>query len=86
MKCPKCNSESVFVTDTLPTPDGNAIYRRRRCSDCNFRFNSIEVTEEAYTNSHMELIQKMTEYSSERFKRGYYAAYYKKHPGGKREC
>lgn len=85
MKCPKCNGESVYVMDTLPS-DNNTIYRRRRCSDCNFRFNSIEITEEAYVNGHIELINSMTDYSLEKFKRGYYAAYYKKHPGGKREC
>lgn len=85
MKCPKCNGESIYVTDTLPADDGHTIYRRKRCSDCDHRFNTIEVTEVEYVNSHMELIQRMSDCSSEKFKRGYYAAYYKKHPGGNKK-
>ena len=79
MRCPQCKSESVYVTDTMPGDDGR-IYRRKRCAACNFRFNTIELVEADYTASYVDALQSIVNYASEEFKRGYYAAYYKKHP------
>ena len=41
MTCPKCNSTSVYVTDTAHG-ENNQIYRNRRCSDCDTRFRTVE--------------------------------------------
>ena len=32
MKCPKCNSECIYVTNTNPSDEG-PIYRCRKCLD-----------------------------------------------------
>ena len=80
MRCPKCKSESVYVTDTMPGDDGR-IYRRKRCEACNFRFNTVEVTEAEYTTNWLDALQSIVNHGSEDFKRGYYAAYHKKHLG-----
>lgn len=82
MRCPSCKSESVYVTDTMPGDDGR-IYRRKHCRNCDLRFNTVEMIEADYTTSFMDGLQSVINYASEDFKRGYYAAYYKKHPGRK---
>ena len=41
MKCPYCNSENNYVTDTR-TKNGE-YKRRRKCLCCGKRFNTIEV-------------------------------------------
>lgn len=79
MKCPKCDCESTYVVDTLPTDDGK-IYRRRRCSDCDSRFITIELAEMDYVNQFTAAIQKISDDCAEEFKRGYSAANAKKHP------
>lgn len=40
MRCPFCHSESSRVTDSRGT--GNAVRRRRECSDCGERFTTLE--------------------------------------------
>ena len=40
MKCPKCKSDNLSVTDSRG--DENAIRRRRECQACNFRFTTFE--------------------------------------------
>ena len=42
MKCPKCNSDNIGVTDTLPGGK-RAIYRSRKCKDCGAKFRTVEV-------------------------------------------
>lgn len=41
MTCPECNSENVYVKDTIPGTDGK-VYRRRHCRDCNVLFRTME--------------------------------------------
>lgn len=45
MKCPKCGSNNVYVTDSR-RDDGKVIRRRRKCADCEYRFTSLEVAVE----------------------------------------
>ncbi len=40
MRCPYCHSDSSRVTDSRGT--GNAVRRRRECSDCGERFTTLE--------------------------------------------
>lgn len=42
MKCPKCNSDNIGVTETVPGAK-RAIYRSRKCRDCGAKFRTIEV-------------------------------------------
>ncbi|WP_026380206.1 transcriptional regulator NrdR [Afifella pfennigii] len=42
MRCPYCGSDNTQVKDSRPTEDGNAIRRRRVCSDCGGRFTTFE--------------------------------------------
>lgn len=46
MRCPKCKSVNVYVVDSRPK-DGTT-WRRRECSGCNHRFNTMEIDEELY--------------------------------------
>lgn len=39
-KCPKCGCENVIVVETKQM-DGKT-KRRRRCLNCNYRFNTME--------------------------------------------
>ena len=78
MKCPKCNSESLYVIDVLPAID-TKIFRRRRCGVCDFRFNTVETTEDEYIRTISETIGTAISNCSEDFKRGYTYAYNKKH-------
>ena len=41
MTCPKCNSASVYVTETAHGED-NQIFRHRCCSDCGTGFRTVE--------------------------------------------
>jgi transcriptional repressor NrdR len=45
MKCPFCHSEDTQVLDTRVSEEGDAIRRRRRCSDCDKRFTTYERVE-----------------------------------------
>ena len=42
MKCPFCGFMESKVSDSRPADDGNAIRRRRECSDCCRRFTTYE--------------------------------------------
>lgn len=42
MRCPFCGAEDTQVKDSRPSEDGNAIRRRRFCSDCDSRFTTFE--------------------------------------------
>lgn len=42
MNCPNCYSGNVYVIDSRQVSNGNKIRRRRKCADCDHRFNSIE--------------------------------------------
>lgn len=42
MKCPKCNSLQLKVTDSRQEPDKLSIRRRRECLTCNHRFTTHE--------------------------------------------
>ena len=42
MLCPFCGSEDTQVKDSRPAEDGNAIRRRRLCSNCGARFTTFE--------------------------------------------
>jgi transcriptional regulator NrdR family protein len=41
MTCPKCNSASVYVTETAQGI-GNRIYRHRQCKECDTHFRTVE--------------------------------------------
>ena len=45
MKCPKCNSECIYVTNTNPSDEG-PIYRCRKCLDCGANFHTVEVLDD----------------------------------------
>jgi transcriptional repressor NrdR len=42
MRCPFCHSEHTQVLDTRVSEEGDAIRRRRRCSQCDKRFTTYE--------------------------------------------
>jgi transcriptional repressor NrdR len=42
MKCPFCQGEDTQVLDTRVSEEGDAIRRRRRCSQCDKRFTTYE--------------------------------------------
>ncbi len=46
MTCPKCNSQSVYVTETAHGT-ANRVYRNRKCSECGTRFRTVEKLIEA---------------------------------------
>lgn len=46
MKCPKCQSDKVIITET--TKSGDVNYRRRLCNIC---FNVFKTKEEVYTGA-----------------------------------
>lgn len=45
MRCPFCGFFDTKVLDTRSADDGNAIRRRRECSECNKRFTTYEKME-----------------------------------------
>ena len=45
MVCPFCSAEDTAVVDSRKNVDGDAIRRRRECSDCNTRFTTYEKSE-----------------------------------------
>lgn len=45
MKCFFCNSEDTQVIDTRISEDKTTIKRRRRCLNCDMRFNTLETIE-----------------------------------------
>jgi len=46
MKCPFCGFMESKVLDSRPADDGNAIRRRRECTDCGRRFTTYEKIDE----------------------------------------
>ena len=42
MKCPKCQSRNLYVTDSRDTVRKNEIRRRRKCAECGYRFTTHE--------------------------------------------
>ena len=46
MKCPFCGYYETKVIDSRPTDEGQAIRRRRECSNCNKRFTTYEKIEQ----------------------------------------
>jgi len=46
MNCPFCSHEESKVVDSRPTDEGQAIRRRRECSNCKKRFTTYEKIEE----------------------------------------
>ncbi|OIR09295.1 transcriptional repressor NrdR [mine drainage metagenome] len=42
MRCPKCTSIDDKVVDSRISREGNTIRRRRECSECGYRFTTIE--------------------------------------------
>ena len=46
MRCPKCNSDQLFVADSRRTDE--LVTRRRKCGVCGIRFTTVEITQEAY--------------------------------------
>lgn len=46
MRCPKCKSYGVAVVDSRR--DDHMVTRRRKCLDCDHRFNSVEITQMEY--------------------------------------
>ncbi len=42
MRCPFCGAEDTQVKDSRPSEDGNAIRRRRSCTECDARFTTFE--------------------------------------------
>lgn len=46
MRCPFCSYPDSRVIDSRPADDGQAIRRRRECSECNKRFTTYERVDE----------------------------------------
>jgi transcriptional repressor NrdR len=46
MKCPKCGSDQLHVTDSRPVDV--VVKRRRECLDCGHRFSTAEITMKEY--------------------------------------
>lgn len=44
--CPMCGKEQSVVIDSRDKPYGT--YRRRKCLECGFRYNSIEISESEF--------------------------------------
>jgi len=42
MRCPNCGAEDTQVRDSRPSEDRQSIRRRRFCSECSYRFTTIE--------------------------------------------
>jgi transcriptional regulator NrdR family protein len=46
MLCPKCKSYNVAVTDSRR--EDYIVTRRRKCLDCEYRFKSVEISQDEY--------------------------------------
>jgi len=47
VRCPRCGHLDSRVVDSRGSPGGDAIRRRRQCSECNGRFTTYERVEES---------------------------------------
>ncbi len=45
MRCPKCGSSEIKVTDTRESQDENVVKRKRLCTACGYRFSTTERVE-----------------------------------------
>ena len=45
MKCPFCGTDDTQVIDSRVNDEGDAIRRRRRCSQCDKRFTTYETAD-----------------------------------------
>ena len=45
MRCNKCQSDDIKVIESRDVADGQAVRRRRMCSDCGYRFTTYERVE-----------------------------------------
>lgn len=48
MNCPECGSNQVCVINSRSKED--FVFRRRRCLDCNARFNTFEIHEARFNS------------------------------------
>ena len=55
MMCPKCHAEKTEVIDSVA--DGTAVYRKRRCNNCKYRF----VTEETIKKDDIGIVGRLKE-------------------------
>lgn len=51
---PKCGSKADVV-DSRPRDKNDRIRRRRACRNCQFRFSTLEITEQAFNEDRAEL-------------------------------
>lgn len=51
MNCPRCKSENTKCVDSRPS--NTAVHRRKKCMDCNYRWNTMEIT----VDRHKELLK-----------------------------
>ena len=42
MNCPRCDASTTSTLETRKAEDGNAVRRRRQCSECGHRFTTYE--------------------------------------------
>lgn len=77
MKCPFCNNLETQVIDTRASDDQMSIKRRRRCGNCERRFNTFEKME-----LHMPLVVKSDgsreEYNEQKVKNSLLKALHKR--------
>jgi transcriptional regulator NrdR family protein len=69
MICPVCGSEYNFVRETAQGTDGK-VYRRRRCSECEAKFRTVEVVMDDSDSSRKDYSEAMRNKSP--LIRGYY--------------
>lgn len=72
MLCPKCDSERVYVKDTMNAPD-RKVYRRRKCSGCGASFRTVEVIDdgtEEFRQKYLEAIETKSPLIERRNKNG----------------
>jgi transcriptional repressor NrdR len=46
MQCPRCKNENSRVVDSRKADDGQAIRRRRECTNCEYRYTTFERRQE----------------------------------------
>ena len=47
IKCPNCDTMKVNTIESRPSGSGEAVKRRRECSECKYRFSTKEIAEDA---------------------------------------
>ena len=59
MICPKCDSDKVYVRDTMNAQDGK-VYRRRYCKVCGTKFRTVEVLDDGsdtFKNGYLDAVE-----------------------------